>query len=1537
MSFTSPLGANPLSKDAYSYNWPTLTTTDKTKTPFDEFKSPPQVSFTDAFADSAVTHYHLSQENAKKELAIKTIITGQIIQDASTKFYTQVLFPLVPTTGSRVTYSMIEFLHTTAPVTPVEGVPRITQTSMTTGSKALTRRAHGLFAELEYYRTAEGRDMYKMNMRHLATIVAETMCRDAIMALIEGDESDVHFGPRLDSITNIKDVQSALQQEVDRWAIIQKKNRGFFKLDTNVCMLADQYGLANAMDTWIFPKEIDVFLRTTPSEHTSFQSGGEGAVQQVVSSIGRVFDDNVRPALIYGSGKYNIYYSRTFYSHERGPENPMVRERHIGEFFPMVPFNDEDGNNYKTVHRDITIYDENRDCYNTITMQDALNADIIFDDDGHLLHPTQLHKASVAERELDLANCFMYKPGDARGDTVDYVPIHCIGEIKEQFLKTDDVVEMAKSLLSQIKYDKCSDECDMVSAIEKGLALITEYQNKSVEGWLRVIPAFDRVGDTKMAMRVREIYPDGREVPSTVKYVTEFDEQSGATMASFMESTDNEDMFASVSPQELYPYMTNWAGLKYLSSRKFTDKFPIKTETHKTITQFVSAVEKLVLFMSQNLGSNPLLDRKYTVPYSLITSNAQVLLSTLPQFADAYPVEFLMGEDIITPEERIRFPKTGRKGQTNYEAIKTLLQSVALPEKMKIPFINTAITLTKIIEIFQPNFSIVTILITAFMILRNLFKRVDLEAYALSKRPDANDIARNAKKDMLGDFSFAVLKNNDAVTEKALQIQTMLADILEMLLEDLLETKNVKSYVPMLKQFRTFGLNNIQNIETTHKFIQQTINDWENNRDAMVQFPEILSEIASFGQLLPNQKQKWKKCLEETTMVYEALQKKKQKVVEVINGKKTFDISGPMSKNITKLEKTFVRSGYKYVRSSFTLTRKQIAEYVQLVNDPTVGDYFKREDGHDVLWMTVSLPSSGYNTPATLTDLEHFTSDYQTRDLKKQLPHELFEKMKKLHDIPHLQGAEESVTEMIASGLEKLRKDDEDNYIFDEKFYLEMQELKTSDSVTLFIPIISSLIGLNSEKPHLTASQKEILTAFLQLSVQFTKKQESVTEVQVSDEYEDDHDVPMVLKANNVANVLGRIIAGNQENLIEDPLEEANANYQDALEDVQSKYKNSSTSFNSKMKIQGKNSGGYKRAREAAQDREDFSKHRKKAKTDSTKYEYRDVTMGISSPETLHRLTNSVNIIFYSHSEQNCYIDNPFFAKHWNDVHKDLHLSGAEKIVTFALLTTPFHKKILHNFIKSNIILPFNYLIFRPHQRYLTALGVKCKAGKEMGATFYNPEQQNLMEEDRTTTKTRLTHYTWYSRAIVINPKLVHRAWDIFIMACRGGSGTEWYTPQHKNEATYVPMQNYYPENASIFAVMIAYRERKNQIRDVIDASGRFSYWNIAGHRDLSLQNKPHYSTATIYNGYWGWRQAEQSVEYNLEYHPLSIAHNHLDCNTAMWQGPYQCYDSRSKLRKAVIGKGHFESYAYPGCKALRSGGSTEWEMPEMFVKGYLY
>ncbi len=97
------------------------------------------------------------------------------------------------------------------------------------------------------------------------------------------------------------------------------------------------------------------------------------------------------------------------------------------------------------------------------------------------------------------------------------------------------------------------------------------------------------------------------------------------------------------------------------------------------------------------------------------------------------------------------------------------------------------------------------------------------------------------------------------------------------------------------------------------------------------------------------------------------------------------------------------------------------------------------------------------------------------------------------------------------------------------------------------------------------------------------------------------------------------------------------------------------------------------------------------------------------------------------------------------------------------------------------------------------ALGIKCKAGSETGASYFG--HSDFMLADDATIKIHYGNYTHYGKSVVHKPENVFIAYDIFPNRCLGGMGVSPYRTRDQ----FVPEDQQFL--ADIFYIMVPYTE----------------------------------------------------------------------------------------------------------------------------------
>lgn len=119
------------------------------------------------------------------------------------------------------------------------------------------------------------------------------------------------------------------------------------------------------------------------------------------------------------------------------------------------------------------------------------------------------------------------------------------------------------------------------------------------------------------------------------------------------------------------------------------------------------------------------------------------------------------------------------------------------------------------------------------------------------------------------------------------------------------------------------------------------------------------------------------------------------------------------------------------------------------------------------------------------------------------------------------------------------------------------------------------------------------------------------------------------------------------------------------------------------------------------------------------------------------------------------------------------------------------------------IIFPYKLLIFRPFMTYRMSTAILLKGGEELGQTLHGHHDFQLTDD--VIHKTHIGHYTFYSKSVVRDPKLMYLAEDVYCSGYVGGETTKFV-----NRDDEISREDIGVSSASLLAVPIGYTEPLN-------------------------------------------------------------------------------------------------------------------------------
>ena len=271
-----------------------------------------------------------------------------------------------------------------------------------------------------------------------------------------------------------------------------------------------------------------------------------------------------------------------------------------------------------------------------------------------------------------------------------------------------------------------------------------------------------------------------------------------------------------------------------------------------------------------------------------------------------------------------------------------------------------------------------------------------------------------------------------------------------------------------------------------------------------------------------------------------------------------------------------------------------------------------------------------------------------------------------------------------------------------------------------------------------------------------------------------------------------------------------------------------------------------------------------------------------------------------------------------------------DRLFAQLFLLTPTDERNFFALDTHNVLIPVEWLVVRPHQRYETYTIIKAQAGRETGATYMGNSHFTLGDDAATQVHTGT--YTYYSKSVVFQPKNVFVVRNSFVDGYNGGGGIEPYV---LGDDTYDPANGVYgrerARGGSTFFFVVP-RGDSNSYSGPISITGKFDAFD---EEIYDFARGPlHFNTAPYYNRYWGFRNMAQDQEliapqwtYINEYaSPNNIAHQG---HTLYWHQPAQAFTG------VRYSNGHWPSDTiYPGCGRIRQGKIKSFDKQD-WVRGF--
>ena len=295
--------------------------------------------------------------------------------------------------GLRVSWTQMNFNPAFADQVEVLGLGRYFTHNKTRRSARAVRRGAAVKIEAGFFMTQEGRDEWALQIEQLATAIQETNEYDVLITLLQvpmnqvidaqemnGPYNHIFYGARQD-LTFVE----RLTLMRDNFGIINKTpdSRGFAGMVTNLRTIMARNGSVSP-DLIIVPPYVIGYYHFTKDDLWQYQSAGPAVAQNRANATDIGDNGPIRSQTIQGLRIIDTNVYRPVKGARTSANDLLTVPVQIGEFYPMcIDMFYRDSRsfvNYRSSHRDITIFNEDQSRFVPVYFLDALKNSFRFRD-----------------------------------------------------------------------------------------------------------------------------------------------------------------------------------------------------------------------------------------------------------------------------------------------------------------------------------------------------------------------------------------------------------------------------------------------------------------------------------------------------------------------------------------------------------------------------------------------------------------------------------------------------------------------------------------------------------------------------------------------------------------------------------------------------------------------------------------------------------------------------------------------------------------------------------------------------------------------------------------------------------------------------------------------------------------------------------------------------------------------------------------------------------------------------------------------------
>lgn len=371
---------------------------------------PPRPERNMPFAKKSIATWNMPESYLTENLVLRDTVEDWMLT-ANQTWYTERIMPWYQTDDIHVQWEQWEHNAHYMGITPHQAPSNVVTQKRTIRRASMVRRGIAAEFEHDFVATARGRTSFIASLAQIGRSVQETANVEVLRALL-GCHAYQQIYLRKSNILKHDDLDGWLNHKAERFMIAQKTEFGLEILNTQIEREQEQYR-AQA-NVWILGREIMDYCALVPEGKIFYYLGGQEAVDRVNGrgqngSAAAGTMGNVRslqpPRMISDTP---VYLAKSYFVEGIGALDLLSRTVEVGVFNTMID-NTRNYDDYRSGHRNIRVYDNDRDDWAEIKLEDAIEACVIWDEKvGDVSDPFNgRHERARTESAQDLAEDFL--------------------------------------------------------------------------------------------------------------------------------------------------------------------------------------------------------------------------------------------------------------------------------------------------------------------------------------------------------------------------------------------------------------------------------------------------------------------------------------------------------------------------------------------------------------------------------------------------------------------------------------------------------------------------------------------------------------------------------------------------------------------------------------------------------------------------------------------------------------------------------------------------------------------------------------------------------------------------------------------------------------------------------------------------------------------------------------------------------------------------------------------------------------------------